>query len=164
MWGAGNNQAGLRVTSQRLLKNSSQLTLAIRNMSRFAICQSIDNLTQSSQTGIDLFGLVKYLALRTSLRYLLTACQIDQIEFASFGTQIGCVVLTDRQNEDHVRTRRTLVHVSSRNGPRIPCDFDELIHLIGRTDVFLRNIFNENPTFLIRPYLKIILIGVKQIT
>lgn len=56
------------------------------------------------------------------------------------------------------------VHIGSGNRSAISGDFDELIDLIRRTDVFLCDVLNEHSTFLVRSDLQIIFVLVQQIS
>jgi hypothetical protein len=58
----------------------------------------------------------------------------------------------------------SLVHISSSNRSTISCNFNQLIHLIGWTDILLSYIFNKNTSFLIWSNFEIHLILIKEIT
>ena len=103
MRGAGDNETGFGVTAERLLQNASEFALPIGDVRGLAISEGVDDLAQSSQTSIDLLGLIEQLALCASFGNLLTASQINEIKFAGLGTEICGIVLADGEDEDHVR-------------------------------------------------------------
>ena len=104
-------------------------------MRGFAIGKCVNDLAKGGQTRVDLLGLVEGLAFRAGLGYLLTSGQVDQVQLACLGSQIHSVVLTDGEDEDHMRPRRPFVHVSRCDRPEVPCDFYEFVHLLHRRDV-----------------------------
>ena len=48
-------------------------------MRRLAICQRIDDHAESTQTPIDLLGLLECLATRARFVHFLRACQVDEV-------------------------------------------------------------------------------------
>ena len=145
-----NNQTGFWIASQRFLKHSGQFTFPVRNMSGFSIRERIDNFSKSSQTCINFFCLIKSFSLSPCLWYLLASCQIDQIQFTSFSTQICSIILTNCQDKDHMRPGWPFVHVGTGNWTTISGNFNELINFIRWRNIFLGDIFNKNTSFFVR--------------
>lgn len=133
-------------------------------MGRLPIRQRIYNLAQSSQTSVDLFCLIQSLPLRSSLAYLLTPRQIHQVQLTSLSAEIGRVVLTNREDEDHVGPRRPLVHVCTGNGPAVSGNLDELVDLVGGRNILFGDILDEDSPLLVRSNFQIILILIEQIS
>ena len=119
-----NNQTGFWIASQRFLKHSGQFTFPVRNMRGFSIRERIDNFSKRSQTCIDFFCLIKGFSLGTRFWYLLTSCQINQIQFSSFSTQICSIILTNRQDKDHMGPGWPFVHVGTSNRTTISSNFN----------------------------------------
>ena len=135
VWRGRDDQGCFGVTSQRLLKNSGQFAVSVRNMRWFSISQCVNYLSQSTQRSVDLLGLIKHLTLCSSLRNTPWACQIHQVKLTSLGSQIDDVVLTDTQDEQHMRARWTLVHISGSYWTSGSGGFDELVNLLHRRDI-----------------------------
>lgn len=73
--------------------------------------KSMYDISEGSQTLINLFGLINSLAFCASSRIFIASCQIYHSKLGCFGTLIISIVLIDGEEEDHVAPGCCFIHV-----------------------------------------------------
>ena len=160
-----------KLTDQRRSARRRELS------AHFAICQRVDDHAESTQTLVDLLGLLERLARCSSLADLLGSGQIDEVESSGLlSARLGMASLHGN-NEDGMRARRLGVHVcrccvsevdekinSARltrrsNSPSVSSLPHDLVHLGRARDVKVSQVLDVDSSRLVLVYGQIVVFG-----
>ena len=160
---ASDDEAGLRVTSQRFLQDAGELRISIGDMTRLAIGQGVNDQSKGGERLVNALGLLEYLAFGIGLPDLFRAGEIHQVELPRLGRKVRVIPLGHSHDEDGVRPRGLLVHVRYPDGAVVVSDRHQLEHLIFIPDVLFRDISNVDALRFVLMNLKVSLCGVQKV-
>lgn len=132
-------------------------------MSRLAISQGIDDVSQAGQRLVDVLGFSERVAFCAGLRDTFTTGQIDQVDFTCLRTEVGRIFLLDLHDEAAVAAGALGIHVRYADRAVVVTDFEYAIHLFLVAHVRLSHVLDIDAGILVLMDLQVDFLRVEKI-
>ena len=142
------NDAGLCAATKRILKESSEFGLAVRDVLRL-VDQSGDDTTKGEQALVDhtSFLATSSLSRHTATTDVFRTSQVDEVELADLEEVLTfnvALLHVNRDGEDAVRAARLFVEGGLGGGALLPALLEDVEDVAGIVDVDVRESANSD--------------------